>query len=104
MTLVPPLYSAIDTPRGADVERKMWHITEKCASTAPARALGVDKYANSKARYKPIGRRLSVGNSETLPKRASALEINRSFLSHRLRSYGAQCSMITASKPSFATV
>jgi hypothetical protein len=79
-------------------------VTDKRASTAPARALGVDKYANSKARYQPIGRRLSVGNRETLPKRASALEMNRNFLSHRLRSYGVQCSMITASKPSFATV
>ena len=69
------------------------------ALKAPAR------YA--KSHYHPIGRRVSIGNRETLPKRASALEINRRFLSHRLRSYYAQLtlegSMVAASKPSAAT-
>jgi hypothetical protein len=66
------------------------------ALKAPARNV------KSKARYHPIGRRFCIGNLETLPKRISALEINRHFLSHRLRSYYAQCSTIAASKPSFA--
>lgn len=66
---------------------------------APVRALGmrVDESATSHARYLAVGRRVSIGSRDTLPRlNSNPLDLNRGVAAHRLRSYSVQCSMMAA--------
>ena len=66
---------------------------------APVRALGLklDDTKRSYSRYFAVGRRVSIGNGETLPAiNSSPFDLNRGVAAHRLRSYSVQCSMMVA--------
>ena len=59
-----------------------------------------DDSKKSKSRYRAVGRRVSVGSRDALPKmNPIPFSLNRGVAAHRLRSYSehcTQCSMMAA--------